>query len=152
MNTELPTLSKQKTKLCKISVKELSDYYDIINEEIFNNKLHRPKLTVKKRMYDKWGMCSAKGYPEKNKSVCMIELTQNHFCKQWAIMILAHEMCHQYQWDVLGVKRLRDGKFPMMSHGPSFYKFRNKLNKYGIPLKKVLHSAVWFKKQNLMKC
>jgi len=152
MNIDLPTLSQQKRKVYKINYKEFHYTYDVLNEEIFNNKLYKPKLVIKKRLYNIWGACSANGYSVKHKTNCKITLTQNWFCKQWFIMVLAHEMCHQYQWDVVGVKRLSEGKFPVMSHGHSFYKFKNKLNKHGIPLKRVLHSAIWFKKQNLMKC
>ena len=80
------------------------------------------------------------------------EITQNHFCKQWLIMVLAHEMAHQYQWDVLGVKRMKKGLEPIMSHGPTFYIHRKKFLKHNIPLKRVIHSRIWFNKQNLLKC
>ena len=74
------------------------------------------------------------------------------YCKQWLITVLAHEMCHQYQWDVQGPKRLKAGKEPMLSHGPSFFVFRDKLAKHGIALKNSHSRRRWFKHQNFFKC
>jgi len=74
------------------------------------------------------------------------------FCKQWLITVLAHEMCHQYQWDVLGYKRVKAGQKPIMSHGPSFFIFREKLAMHGIPLRRAMGVRSWFRYQNLFKC
>jgi hypothetical protein len=74
------------------------------------------------------------------------------YCKQWLITVLAHEMCHQYQWDIQGMERLKRGKQPLMSHGPSFFVFRDKLKKHGISLKGAHSKRKWFWYQNLFKC
>ena len=50
------------------------------------------------------------------------------------IETLAHEMVHQWQWEVLSPQRYEEGKTPIMSHGPSFYAWRKPLHKYLIPL------------------
>ena len=55
---------------------------------------------------------------------------------------LAHEMAHQYQWDIDGVKRIKRGWEPLMSHGPSFFKHRKSINKYGLVLKDSTQSTV----------
>ena len=47
---------------------------------------------------------------------------------------LAHEMVHQWQWEVLSPQRHEKGKPAIMSHGPSFYAWRKPLNEYLIPL------------------
>ena len=99
-----------------------------------------------------WANCSATGWPVKDKTKCTITIQQNWFCIQWLIMVLAHEMCHQYQWDIIGKQQLKKGKFPVMSHGPSFFVRKKQLLKFGIPLKRVVHSHMWFSKQNLLKC
>ena len=152
MNSELPTISQQKRKLYKTNSNEVKRLYKIINEELFNNKLKTPKIVVKLRITNYWGMCIGIRNPTQNKSGCQLEITQNHFCKQWLIMILAHEMAHQYQWDVLGLKRMKKGLEPIMNHGPTFYIHRKKFLKHHIPLKRVIHSRIWFNKQNLLKC
>ena len=40
----------------------------------------------------------------------------------------------------------------IMSHGPSFFVFRDKLKKHGISLKGAHSKRKWFKYQNLFKC
>jgi len=152
MNCELPTISQQKRKSYKTSLTEVKKLYKIINTELFNDKLHTPKIIVKNRITNYWGMCVGTKNPTKYKSGCELIVTQNHFCKQWLIMIIAHEMAHQYQWDILGYKRIKKGLEPFMSHGPTFYIHRKKFLKHQIPLKKVVHSIIWFNKQNLLKC
>jgi hypothetical protein len=39
-----------------------------------------------------------------------------------------------------------------MSHGPTFFRFRDKLEKYGISLKTAHSQRKWFKHQDLFKC
>lgn len=153
MSTELPNVTYQKRRLYRTNVEEVYELFDIINEEIFKNKLPKPKIIVKTHVHKKWGECQ--GYHNKAKddeSYCVILLNKNWYCKQWLITILAHEMAHQYQWDVLGQKRILEGKDRLMSHGPSFYKFKNKCRNFGIPLKHRLSVINWFKTQNLLKC
>jgi hypothetical protein len=61
-------------------------------------------------------------------------------------------MVHQYQWDIYSKERAVEGKEPIMSHGPSFYKFRKQLAEYGIVLKRTSRTSLWFKYQTLSKC
>jgi hypothetical protein len=106
------------------------------------------------RTKDYWGMCAAKHVIPLNdrRSNCIISLKDKWYCKQWLVMTLAHEMCHQYQWDILSFKRLKQGKTPLMSHGSSFFLFRDKLSKCGIPLRRTYSPKHWFTHQNLFKC
>ena len=149
MNSDLPNLSQQKRKTYKTDKREVTKFFKIINEEIFNNKL---KKQIKTRITNYWGMCIGVQATTKKRSGCELIITQNHFCKQWLIMIIAHEMAHQYQWDIIGLERMKKGLEPIMSHGPTFYKHKNKFLKHEIPLKRVIHSKIWFTKQNLLKC
>jgi len=65
------------------------------------------------------------------------------------ISTLAHEMVHQYQWDIYSNIRVKRGLTRHMSHGPSFYIWRNKLSKYGIALKSTVQKdKEWFLKQD----
>jgi hypothetical protein len=47
---------------------------------------------------------------------------------------MAHEMVHQFQWDILSNERQSQGLGPIMSHGPSFFAWRKPLAEYNIPL------------------
>jgi hypothetical protein len=73
------------------------------------------------------------------------------FCPQWFVTTLAHEMVHQFQWDVLGPERQDNGKDWLMSHGPSFYAFREDLEPHNISLKVAHSQRRWFKHQDLFK-
>ena len=79
-------------------------------------------------------------------------LSDKWFCRQWFVDTLAHEMAHQYQWDVDGVKRIKEGCKPLMSHGPSFFKHRDNMEKHGLYLKITHKNDKWFKYQCLKKC
>ena len=150
---ELPPIAYQKRLYYRTDHAEVVALYRLINKTIFNNKLIMPEIEVMPRCRKYWGMCyGSTVMPTKSKSYCKIRLMDKWYCKQWLINVLAHEMCHQYQWDVEGLRRLKLGKEPIMSHGPSFFVFREKLKKLGIPLKSAYSKKRWFKYQNLFKC
>lgn len=67
------------------------------------------------------------------------------------ISILAHEMCHQYTWDIIGPEREQAGKERMLSHGPTFFQFKEKLSEHGISLKISHRRSSWFKTQDFFK-
>lgn len=96
-------------------------------------------------------MCMGDIYRDITGSHCRIRLMDKWFCPQWFITTLAHEMVHQYQWDVLGPEREQEGKDWLMSHGPSFYQFRPQLHEHNISLKTAHSQRRWFKHQNLFK-
>jgi len=155
MQESLPNISEQKRLKYRPSKKEVLRYFKIINEEIFNNKLPTPKIEVISRCRKYWGFCIADDFHpnlENEKSDCVIRLSDKWFCKQWLIATLAHEMCHQYQWDVVSRKRAKYGLEPIMSHGPTFFIYKDKLAKYGIELKKSYGMKRWFRHQNFKRC
>jgi hypothetical protein len=154
MYEDMPGLTYQKRQAYRTSHREIVGLFKLLNKEIFNNRLPLPEFRVLQRSQDYWGMCAAKHFvPTNNKrSNCVITLNNKWYCKQWLIMTLAHEMCHQYQWDVISFKRQKEGKKPLMSHGPSFFIFRDRLAKHGIPLRRAHSIRKWFKHQNLFKC
>lgn len=154
MNEELPPKSHQRRKLYRTSHEEVTELFKIINEEIFDNVLSMPELQIRARCRNYWGYCFANDHePIKGPtSNCIIRLSDKWYCKQWLISILAHEACHQYQWDIIGEKRREAGKELIMSHGPSFFIFRDKLANHGIPLKISYSSGKWFKHQQLSRC
>lgn len=154
MYQDVPNLTFQKKQGYRTSRREILQLFKLLNKEIFNNKLPIPEFRILNRSQDYWGLCAAKHFvPTSNKhSNCVITLNNKWYCKQWLIMTLAHEMCHQYQWDVLSFKRQKEGKQPLMSHGPTFFIFRDKLAKHGIPLRRAHSIRKWFTHQNLFKC
>lgn len=155
MCEDLPNLSYQKRLRYRTSHREVLAFYKIINEEIFNNKLPVPKIQIQARCRKYWGFCIANDFHpglDSSKSDCIIRLSDKWFCKQWLITTLAHEMCHQYQWDVESRKRARQGLEPIMSHGPTFFIFKEKLAKHGVSLKRAHGMKRWFRHQNFNKC
>ncbi len=152
MKEELPGIRYQKRLSYRTDLAEVEALYRMINKTIFNNKLNMPILEVVPRCRTYWGICFGSFTPTRRGAYCKIRVMDKWFCKQWLITTLAHEMCHQYQWDVIGEQRLRSGKERLMSHGPSFYLFRDKLAKHGIPLKRHHRQKKWFQNQNLFKC
>lgn len=155
MGEDLPGRTYQKRLNFRTNHREVLELYNIINDEIFDNQLIVPEIQIMSRCRSYWGICMAKGiYPnyETRKSNCIIRLSDKWFCKQWMITTLAHEMCHQYQWDIDGCNRIKDGKEPLMSHGPSFFAFRNVLAEHGISLKRSHGMKRWFKHQCFSKC
>lgn len=153
MSEELPLISKQRKRSYRTTHEEVVEIYKILNKTIFKNKLIMPEIIVKSRCREYWGMCQSINYfPRPDESNVKIILSDKWYCKQWLVMTLAHEMCHQYQWDIVGPKRIKQNKEPIMSHGPSFFKHRDKLKEYGIPLKSSHGTKRWFQHQNLFKC
>lgn len=153
MSEPLPSIGSQKKLSYRTTKKEVKQLYNIINKEVFNNQLPPARLEVKSHCRGYWGICISTGFnPKKKSSQCRIRLSDRWFCKQWLINTLAHEMVHQHQWDIYSKERAAEGKDPVMSHGPSFYKFRDKLKEHGIILKKASGTKRWFKYQKLSKC
>lgn len=153
MNDELPNITYQKRLSYRTTRREVLALFRLINKEIFQNKLPVPQIEIMGRCRRYWGYCIAKNYyPHEGKSNCIIRLSDKWYCKQWLIIVLAHEMCHQYQWDIESLERMQLGRKPVMSHGPSFFKFKTKLAKHNIPLSRAMSIKKWFQNQNHWRC
>ena len=155
MLDDLPSITYQKRLSYRTSMREVLSLYRLINQEIFGNKLPQCKIEVTSHCKKYWGICVGLypgPHPNPEKSVCTIRISDKWFCRQWLITTLAHEMVHQYQWDVNSRKRMKEGKEPLISHGPSFFEFREKLAKHNISLKRSHGMKRWFRHQNLWKC
>ena len=110
------------------SLTDIKKFYKLLNKHIFNNQLIQPKLKLA-RLHGCWGDCS--GYED---SKIVIRLSQFHISLPSFLTTLGHEMVHQYQWQIDGGRRIAKGKSPVMSHGPSFHKWRKKFDKFDMPL------------------
>ena len=152
MESPLPSIGQQKRLSYRTNINEVTRLYKMLNWYIFDNALSMPTLEVVQRCRKYWGMCyGSYDTPIRNRSSCKIRLMDKWYCKQWLVAVLAHEMCHQYQWDIQGLERRKVGKDPIMSHGPSFFVFRDRLKKHGISLKGAHSRRKWFLYQNLFK-
>lgn len=153
LSEELPSINLQKRKVYRPDLEEIITIYKLLNAELFNNKLIIPKIVLLNSPKRYVGECCAIDlYPKyTKKSNCTIKLAKNWYCKQFFIFVLAHEMVHQYQWDIESKTRMRHRLKPIISHGPSFFKHKRKFAKYNLPLKRTYCIENWFKYQNLLK-
>lgn len=150
MEEPLPSKTDQRRKVYRPKIKEVKALYRLINRTIFYNALPMPKIVLR-RLKDCVGICSGlEGPIRKTRSHTTIHLCDRWYCRQWLISTLAHEMVHQYQWDVYSNIRVKRGLPRHMGHGPSFYIWRNKLARHGIALKaNSMQENHWFHKQDV---
>jgi hypothetical protein len=152
MDSELPSLSYQRARKYRPKLKEIKAIYRCINREVFYGRLKMPKFEVRE-IRGAWGACEGKSDKRyKSKSNCVLWLADRWYCRQWLVSTLAHEMVHQYQWDIYSNKRIKCGKEPLMSHGPSFHIWRKKLKKFGITLKTTGNHIAWLRTQDKKYC
>lgn len=147
----LPSIPSQKRLVYRPSEEEVHYVYDLINRTIFDNVLIKPEIIIAGRCRNYWGMCYGDDKQHDTGTFCRIKLMDKWFCSQWMISVLAHEMCHQYQWDIFSHERAQKGKARVMSHGPSFYHYQPHLKQQGIALKTASSMKRWFKHQDLFK-
>ena len=155
MGQPLPGLTYQRRKSFRPSNADFLYAYNILNRHIFNSKLRLPDYrlgTIRKA----WGICEWHNNEQKNGSFCSIRLSDKWFCSQWFLNTLAHEMVHQYQWDIYRWEHLDYYGKPMYelsgAHGPSFFEWRDQFDYYGLTLKKSFGQRRWFKHQDFTKC
>jgi hypothetical protein len=151
MASPLPPISAQRRLMFRPTLAEAKYTYNLLNEQVFAGELTRPTIILGARRRKWWGMCEGSIDQFSNGSYCTIQLMDKWFCRQWFVTVLAHEMTHQYQWDINGPEREEAGKDWIMSHGPSFFAFRNRLAEHNIPLKTAQRMRKWFKYQDLFK-
>ena len=115
-------------------------WYNILNQSLFENKLTRPQLIVKRlrgckgqlhmdwdARYSRKGTCNQNHIPYHNPTFgYVIEL--HHRFETWRTFIetLAHEMVHQWQVEIL--------KDPTANHNKNFFAWREKFSKYKMEL------------------
>lgn len=145
MQTPLPTITQQRRRLYRPSMREICAVYDLLNDHIFNNELSRPIITVKKTGKH-LGQCTGRD------DGCEIILNDRWYCAQIMVITLAHEMAHQYQWDVIGKRMIAQGKKRHLGHGSTFYIHRHNLLQYDIPLKRHFKPDHWLHYQDFYKC
>lgn len=161
MNSPLPGRSEQRRMSFRPEKDEVVKIYRAINRCVFNNRLTRPEIILGV-IPDCWGMCIWEDEKQKHSSWgregtwCRIHLSDKWYSPQWMVTTLAHEMVHQWQWDVYRWKHLKKNKREMPiesgAHGPSFHYWKPKLASWGIHLKIRYLSDNWWRHQDLFKC
>lgn len=155
MATPLPGITYQRRKSFRPDEADINYAYNIINRYVFDGVLVKPSIqqgTLRRA----WGYCNWEYEEQPTGSWCKIRLMNKWFCPQWFMNTLAHEMVHQYQWDVYRWEHLDYYGKPMYeksgAHGPSFYAWRERFEHYGLHLKVSFGQKRWFKHQNFNKC
>jgi hypothetical protein len=152
METELPSKTYQRRKLYRPNKFDVILAYNNINRHIFNNQLIRPHIEIKSHIRGIWGCCNWMDTEQYTGSHCFILLSDKWFCPQWFVNTLAHEMVHQWQWDVhrwdVGGTIYEDSG----AHGPSFFTWRERFSEFGLNLKTSHGQKRWFKHQDFTKC
>jgi hypothetical protein len=100
--------------------------FNILNRQIFNNKLKKPKIIIK-RIHGALGYFEFSPYATKYCHKITLHNKFSNF-KEFA-EILGHEMIHYYQKLIL---RQNSAK-----HNKQFYSFKKKFVKLGLDLKRV---------------
>ena len=151
MSLPLPKMSDQRTLKFRPTLEEVEYIYELLNKSVFDKKLKRPKIILRPRCRKFWGMCSGDYQLLSTGSYCEILLMNKWVSVQWMIMILSHEICHQFTWDVEGNLRDRENKDRLMNHNTTFWKYKQRLLEFHIPLKVAYSQSKWFKTQDLFK-
>ena len=146
MQTPLPSKNQQRKLKFRPTKVQIKEVYALLNEHVFEGKLTQPSINL--RSMEFLGLCT--GYDDPDHHV-KIRRANGCLCIQWFIIILAHEMAHQYQWVIHGPRRVSEKRKPLLSHGGSFFEFKSKMAEFGIPLKSEYHTEKWIKHQSLNK-
>lgn len=154
MESELPSISYQRRKGFRPCDADINYAYKIINRYVFDNRLRRPELT-QGRLVKRWGECTWHQDLQPTGSYTSIRLSDKWFCAQWFMNTLAHEMVHQYQWDIYRWDHLdlygKDIHQNSAGHGPSFHAWKERFEFYGLHLKAWHRQKKWFKFQDFNK-
>jgi hypothetical protein len=155
MTGDLPPKTYQRKKLYRPTEYEVKTAYRLLNRYVFNDQLSRPEIEVKSHLRGCWGCCHWLPAQKYYGSWCRIMLSDKYFCEQWFYTVLAHEMVHQWQWDIHWHELDLIGKqLPVSSgaHGPSFYSWRDRFAEHGLSLKIAHGQKRWFRHQDFSRC
>jgi hypothetical protein len=152
MEGPLPNLTYQRRLQFRPTVHDIQYTYRILNRYLFDNRLRMPVITQGTRRQT-WGFCQWEHELQDTGSYTTISLMDKWFCPQWFVQTLAHEMVHQYQWDIIRWED-HNGKYEKRggAHGPDFFQFRDRFDHYGLRLKQWYGQKRWLKYQSFNKC
>lgn len=150
MELPLPPITYQRRLQFRPSYKDINYAYNIINRYCFDNQLRKPEIIQGTRR-QVWGFCEWLDDRQYTGSWSKIYLMDKWFCSQWFLNTLAHEMVHQWQWDIGRFEGYKIHEHSG-SHGPSFFMWRDRFDYYGLHLKTSHGMKRWFKFQDFNRC
>ena len=155
MFAPLPSITYQRRKLFRPTEYDVLYAYKIINYYVFDNQLRQPEIEIG-QTYRYWGYCQWNDTKQYTGSYCKIKISDKWFCQQWFLNTLAHEMVHQYQWDIYRWE-YQDAYHRNMDvrsggHGTSFFIWRDIFEHYNLTLKTAFGQKRWFKHQDFRRC
>lgn len=128
-------------KVFRPTLHQTKYWFGVINKEIFQSKLAKPRITVsqKKQVYGQcvanWdsriigrkGEWNQKKIPYHNPTMHYL-IEMHHKFPTWQVYIetLAHEMVHLYQFSIINDATA--------NHNNSFYAWKNRFKKFGLSL------------------
>lgn len=113
-------------KSYKPNVRDIRIWFNVLNELIFKNKVHKFRYINIKYVRGQCAACLGEVDAD-NNPWCWIEINPRFRNFETFLGVLAHEMVHSYEFIIdKNVKQ-----FPM--HGPSFFKWKEKIEENGIP-------------------
>lgn len=155
MQSPLPMRTYQRRKGFRPSHEEVVEYYNLINCYVFDNTLRLPEIRLG-AIKQCWGACYWEDELQSSGSYCKIRLNSKWYCQQWFLNTLAHELIHQWQWDIyrFEYENIYNRKMKKIGggHGPNFYQWRDKFAEHGLTLKISYGQTRWFTHQNFIKC
>lgn len=114
--------------------KALKYWFNVLNHVIFNGKLVYFDEAYILNKYKFWAEVHI-FMDTKKKLYKSLILIHNRFkCLRDFIEIVAHEMVHLYQFQV---EKPRENNHLNPKHGPTFYKWKTKFNRYNLTLKEI---------------
>ena len=107
------------------SIKDVEEWFVILNEQIFGNKLDPFGAIVVRKDFEFHALFHY--WPKHHNQPHYLEISKTFDSKKLFVEILAHEMIHlfQYQYN------------EPLGHGASFWMWRDNLNLKGLTLHKV---------------
>lgn len=155
MALPLPSITYQRRKSFRPTEEDINYAYNLINRYVFDGVLVRPDIQ-QGTLRQAWGYCHWELNEQPSGSQCKIQLMDKWFCPQWFMNTLAHEMIHQYQWDIDRWEHIehygRDIHQKSGGHGPSFFIWRERFEHYDLHLKTWFGQKRWFRHQDFTKC
>lgn len=152
MESPLPSITYQRRLQFRPSYKDINYAYNKLNFYLFDNALRRPQIVQGTRRQT-WGFCEWEDERQDSGSYTKIYLMDKWFCPHWFVNTLAHEMVHQWQWDIGRFDGYTAANNPDSgAHGPSFFMWRDRFEYYGLNLKRSHGMKRWFKWQDFNRC
>ena len=154
MERPLPKITFQRKKMYRPSIDEAIYTYKLVNYLIFDNQLVLPIIHMEQTKKT-WGYCLWFDELQSEGTYCRIHINKIWFCRQWFVNTFAHEMVHQWQWDIYRPTEnpnYNKHSNKSLGHGPSFFRWRSKFAEHGLCLKRSYGQKRWFRHQNFNKC